>query len=65
MQNDTPKTQDELDDQLHEELLSEGNQRFPEESFQQLRKAGASEQEALQMLGYGPDRKPLPKPEQP
>lgn len=49
----------ELADHLHEELLADGKARFPEESYQQLRNAGASEEEALLMLGYGSDRQPL------
>lgn len=45
--------------ELHGEILAAGQTRFPEESYHQLRVAGASEAEALQMLGYGLDRKPL------
>lgn len=45
--------------ELHGELLDSASERFPEESYQQLRAAGASEAEALQMLGYGADRRPL------
>lgn len=37
---------------LHEEILSQGRDRFPEESFRQLLAAGANPLEALRMLGY-------------
>ncbi len=44
---------------FHQELLATIIERFPEESYHQLRAAGASETEALQMLGFSADRKPL------
>ncbi len=40
------------DDRLHQEILAEGGDRFPEESFQQLLSVGVTPEEALEMLGY-------------
>lgn len=40
------------DDNLHEEILAQGGDRFPEESFQQLLSVGVTPEEALEMLGY-------------
>lgn len=40
------------DDSLHQEILAEGGDRFPEESFQQLLSVGVTPDEALEMLGY-------------
>jgi hypothetical protein len=48
-----------MDAALHEEILAGGRRRFPEESYQQLLRAGASEEEALKMLGYSAQRLPL------
>jgi hypothetical protein len=37
---------------IHEGLLSQGQRRFPEESYQLLLRVGASPEEALGLLGY-------------
>lgn len=41
-------------DGLHEEILAEGGDRFPEESFQQLLSIGVSPREAVEILGFSP-----------
>jgi hypothetical protein len=47
-------------DTLHEEILAEGHERFPEESYRQLLAAGATSEEALEMLGYSAASAALP-----
>ena len=44
--------QQELNDSIHQEILDQGQPRFPEESYRRLVVAGASPELALKMLGW-------------
>ena len=44
---------------LHASILEQGSRRFPEESYHLLLRVGASPQEALDMLGFDAQRRPL------
>ena len=42
----------ELDDTLHEQMLAEGQRRFPLESYRRLLESGSPPDLALKMLGW-------------
>lgn len=60
MQEDDKQNLEGAADTLHEEILADGQERFPEESYRQLLVAGATAEEALGMLGYSAASAALP-----
>lgn len=48
-------------DELHESILAEGASRFPMESYSQLLEAGATPEEAMEMLGFSLGQPPRPR----
>ncbi len=43
-------------DAVHEQILEDGETRFPRESYRRLMENGASHEEALELLGYDPKK---------
>ena len=52
------KSNQELDATTHDQILQDGQRRFPVESYHQLRAAGAGKLEALVMLGFEEEEMP-------